>query len=278
MNNLIDRVNGKAVRLIGGLRGNLLEAFWFVKVKNAGDLVTPFLLKQYGFTPAHAWPPQARFIGCGSLLRYINEDYDGYVLGSGFLTSDQAHPLPKARILALRGTQSRDLVGAPASTPLGDPALLLSRFCPTDDLPKRYTLGVLPHYSDKADPRIHKLLQRYPAETHFIDIQSDPQKVFAEVAQCQYLISTTLHGCIFANALNIPVIWPTDKVRHQKRDFKFADYSSVYSKALTSSPFDGSEPLSALLKLASTMVMDEVAAVTETLDRAFLTLKQELLG
>lgn len=277
MTNFVDRLNIRTTRLVGSLRGNLLEAFWFIKVPNAGDLVTPFLLKQYGFTPVHSWPPQARLIGCGSLLRYLNEEYDGYILGSGFLRDGDALPLPKAHVLAVRGAKSCERIGAPASTPLGDPGLLMAKFCPANQA-KKYTLGVLPHYVDKEDAAMRSLLQRYPQETHFIDIQAAPEKVVAEIAQCQYLLSSSLHGCIFADALKVPVIWPAVAGHEAERNFKFADYASIYSRPLPASSFDGSEPLADVLALASAPAPEEVDAAIDRLDGAFLTLKKETLG
>jgi pyruvyltransferase len=276
MNELIDRVNSRATKIIGSLRRNLIEAFWFVKVRNAGDLVTPFLLRQYGFTPVHSWPPTARLIGCGSLLRYLSEEYDGYILGSGFLRDGPALPLPKARVLAVRGTRSRERIGAPTSTPLGDPGLLMAKFCPSG-LSKKYTLGVLPHYVDKNNEPMVNILQRYPKETHFIDIQTSPEKVMAEIGECEYLLSSSLHGCIFADALKVPVIWPAVSGREEERNFKFADYASIFTKEMTASPLKGDEPLSAVLTLASSPAAGEVDAAIDRLDQAFLTLKKELL-
>jgi hypothetical protein len=277
MNQLVDRLNNRTTRILGSLHRNLLEAFWFIKVPNAGDLVTPFLLRQYGFTPVHSWPPKARLIGCGSLLRYLDAEYDGCILGSGFLRDGEASPLPKARVLAVRGAKSRDRIGAPVSTPLGDPGLLMARFC-QNDLPKKYTLGVLPHYVDKENAAMLALMRRYPQETHFIDIQTTPEQVMEEIARCQYLLSSSLHGCIFADALKVPVIWPAVAGHEEERDFKFADYASIYSKPLLASPFDGSEALSAVLALDSAPASEEVDAAIDRLDQAFLTLKKETLG
>jgi pyruvyltransferase len=277
MNDILYRVKGRSTKIIGGLRGNLIEAFWFIKVLNAGDLVTPFLLKQYGFTPVHSWPPVARMIGCGSVLRHLDEDYDGYILGSGFLRDGPPLPLLKARVLAVRGIFSRDRIGAPKSTPLGDPGLLMAKFI-TTDLPKNHTLGILPHYFDKSDPRSARILNRYPNETKFIDIQTSPQKVMQEIAQCQYILSSSLHGCIFADSLKIPVIWMGVTGREAERNYKFSDYCSIFSKELTPSQLSGNEPLTDILAMASSPTPNEVDQTIGVLDQAFLKLKYELLG
>jgi len=273
---MLYKINGKITNILGEKRGNKIEAFWFIKVRNAGDLVTPFLLKKYGFTPVHRWPPQARVIGCGSLLRYLSEDYDGYILGSGFLRDGPALILPKAKVLAIRGTKSRDRIGAPVSTILGDPGLLMAKFF-NFNLPKKYTLGILPHYTDKSDKRMKKILQRYPRETHFIDIQSTPLSVMREISQCQYILSSSLHGCIFADALKIPVIWLSVPGRENERDYKFLDYSSVFSRKLIPTIISEDDSLSQILLHALPLPSGEVDEVINNLDQAFLKLKNDLL-
>lgn len=278
INDLPYRITARSTKIVGNIKGNLVEAFWFIKVRNAGDLVTPYLLKQYGFTPVHTWPPKARLIGCGSLLRYLNEDYDGTILGTGFLRAGEANPLPKARILAVRGKKSRERIGAPLMTPLGDPGLLMAKFCPNRTTQKKYTLGVLPHYVDKENVLIQSWLKRYPQETHFIDVQNTPESVMNEIARCQFILSTSLHGCIFADALKVPVIWPGIAGREAEREYKFADYSSVFSKELKPAFLDGNEPLSKLLKLASAPAPEEVDQAIDVLDQAFLTFKSEYVN
>jgi pyruvyltransferase len=277
MNELFYRLTGRATKIIGDLRGNLIEAFWFIKVRNAGDLVTPFLLRQYGFTPKHSWPPKAQIIGCGSLLSYLTEEYDGYILGSGFLRDGERLPIPKAHMLAIRGVFSRDRIGAPASTPLGDPGLLMAKFCPAR-LPKKHILGILPHYVDKEYQPMINLMRRYPKETHFIDIQTSPEEVMAEIDQCEYILSSSLHGCIFADALKVPVIWPIVPGHEEERNFKFADYASIFTRGLTASPLNGDETLSTVLAWAFSPSADEVDAAIERLDKSFLVLKEEFGG
>lgn len=230
MNDFMYRVNCKLTQLNGKIQGNLLECYWFIRVVNAGDLVTPFLLKKYGFTPMHKYPPLARMMGCGSILHNLPPDYDGYIVGSGFLRDGDPMPLPKARVLAVRGEKTRDRIGAPISTLLGDPGLLITKYVKINSTP-RYTLGIVPHYFDKQDPRILKLMRRYPDEICFIDIQASPVQVLKKIAQCQTILSSSLHGCVFADSLKIPVIWLDTPGTEQNRYYKYADYSSAFSRS-----------------------------------------------
>jgi len=273
---MLARINDHLQILLGELQGNSLEAFWFTKIHNAGDLVTPFLLRKYGFTPILRWPPSTRFFGCGSILNHAPADFTGYVLGSGFLRAGPLNPLPHARVLALRGEKTRARINAPASTPLGDPGLLVARFL-TALPPRQYTLGLIPHYVDRDLGFFQKIHQRYPRETHFIDIQASPTQVIREIARCEFILSTSLHGVIFANSLHIPVIWPFVNSREAERSFKFADYASALKSELLPVHVSGDENLSELLAQSWLPPTEEITATQTRLDQAFHTLQSELL-
>jgi len=42
------KANRKATLTIGSIKGNLINAYWFDRVPNFGDLLNPLLLKYYG--------------------------------------------------------------------------------------------------------------------------------------------------------------------------------------------------------------------------------------
>lgn len=277
MKDVFIRVNQKLTQTKGKLQGNLLECYWYIGELNAGDLVTPFLLKKYGFTPLYKYPPLARMMGCGSILQRISPDYTGYIVGSGFLRDGDPMPLPKARVLAVRGEKTRDRIGAPIYTPLGDPGLLIAKYVKINSTP-RYTLGIVPHYIDKQDRRILKLMRRYREEICFIDIQVSPVQVLKKIAQCQTILSSSLHGCVFADSLKIPVIWLDTPGTEQNRYYKYADYSSAFSRSLQPTNLSGDEPLSEILKHSRFLPPDEVEDVMGKLDMAFQKLRSDLLG
>ena len=65
--------------------GNLIHAYWYNKVTNFGDMITPLLLKKYGFTPVLTSMNKAQIVSTGSILQDLSEDYSGYIVGSGLI-------------------------------------------------------------------------------------------------------------------------------------------------------------------------------------------------
>lgn len=106
-------------------RAVLVPTFWWEKVKNFGDLLTPYLLRRYGIVPVLAPAQDAELVGVGSLVQHLPADFEGALWGTG-LVWDAPVDLPGAQCLALRGELTRDRLGSPRVDALGDPGLLLS--------------------------------------------------------------------------------------------------------------------------------------------------------
>jgi pyruvyltransferase len=209
--------------VIGGILGNGLNAYWWPQ-RNFGDLLTPFLLSAYGFTPVYSPPARAHLVSTGSLLEMIPQDYAGYIVGSGLMFG-RPRPLPHARILSLRGAMTRDRVGAARDVLLGDPGLLACRLIKRR-VPKGFTLGLVPHFVDSNDPRILSIERRYPGEVAVIDVKRSPAAVLADIDRCEFILSSSLHGLITADSLGIPNAWLWLSNRVKGGEFKFLDYAS----------------------------------------------------
>lgn len=206
---------------------NGIDAFWFNQVPNAGDLVTPFLLKKFGFTPILTAPEESKLICCGSLLQRLDPSYKNYILGSGFLTEGPALELLSAKILAIRGKFSRDRVGAPKETVLGDPGLLLANYLPHRER-KKYLLGIVPHYSEKEDPWLVSFIQKNEKHAILVDIKKDPMNVLQKMDQCEYILASSLHGIVFADSLKMPRLWISLSSFKPSKLYKFNDYFSAF--------------------------------------------------
>jgi len=276
MNKIAYKFHLATATFIGDLFENRVEVYWYIKEKNSGDLVTPMLLKRYGFTPVHSYPREAKVFSCGSLLEKVPEDFSGFILGTGFMHGDSVRSFDKARILAVRGELTRNHVGAPKDTILGDPGLLVSRFF-TRRQKKRYTLGVVPHYVDKKDVCIHTFCKRYSKEVLFIDIQQDPLTVLQKIDKCEFILSSSLHGLVFADSLDIPNIWMTLSGQVSGKGFKFYDYNSALKKKQNPVRILGDEKLSDLLAQACTPPSSLIVEIQNNLDRAYRVLRTEAL-
>ncbi len=262
--------------LLGDILHNKIGAYWFIRVRNSGDLVTPFLLKKYGFTPVHSYPNEAKLVSCGSLIERIPENFSGFMLGTGFIHEDLTKSLKNARILAVRCELTRDRLGAPKDTILGDPGLLVSRFLGKRQK-KRYALGIVPHFNDKNDVRICKFHEKYREKILLIDIQRDPLAVLKEIDKCNVILSSSLHGLVFADLLCIPNIWMIFSDKVIGKGYKFNDYNSALKKRQFPLLFTGDENLSDLITQGSIPSNSIVEEVKANLDQAYCNLRKEIL-
>jgi polysaccharide pyruvyl transferase len=190
---------------------------------NFGDRLTGFILDQLGVQHRWASPAEADLVAVGSVLDHLPHGWDGAVVGAGVMYPDTVPDLSNARVRALRGKLTRGLVvGIDKSSriALGDPGLLVSLFVPR--CPAKYDLGIVPHWSDT------ELAQRFPY-AHVIDVTQPPERVATEIASCQRIISSSLHGLVVADAYGISrqaeLFARADR---EGGDFKFRDYQSVY--------------------------------------------------
>lgn len=154
-------------------------------------------------------------------------------MSSGFIEAvPENHVLTrKLDIKVLRGLEScriiEKITGEPCHAALGDGGLLyplLLRKQPA----KKYTVGIIPHYMDQQLPTVKELAVRFKGAV-IIDVLDEPLKVLEQIAACEKILSSSLHGLIVADALDIPNrhVHFSDNVRGN--GFKFRDYYSVFA-------------------------------------------------
>lgn len=114
----------------------------------------------------------------------------------------------------------------------GDPALLFPKYY-QPKVEKKYKLGILPHFKDKNSDAIKNILKNNP-DAHFIDIQyrKDWRYLIDEIASCEFILSSTLHGIIIADSYNVPNAWVEYDKNNLKR-FTFQDYFYSVEKNIT---------------------------------------------
>lgn len=169
---------------------------------------------------------------CQRLLRLIYGKKPLYVWGSGFFRDDNNNPMSRdnLKVCALRGAKTRErlqmLTGKVYDVPLADAGLLSNLF--VEGTPeKEYEVGIIPHFSQKEEPRFQNLKQSFPSAC-IIDIQQGPEVVINQIARCRYILSSSLHGLIFADGLGIPNLHILGKAPLVGGNFKFEDYYSCY--------------------------------------------------
>lgn len=160
-----------------------------------------------------------------------------YIWGSGFL-HDYNHRgfyRNNLQVCALRGAKTQKKLKAETGkfydVPLADAGLLIDSLM--DKKPEKiYKIGLIPHMWHQDEAAIIKMTNM--EGVHLIDIRHTPQEVAYEIAQCETIASTSLHGLVFADSLHIPNIHIMGEKELRGGNFKYEDYYSSYG--LTDKP------------------------------------------
>jgi hypothetical protein len=207
-----------------------LKVFWYPcgrRHGNFGDMLTPLLLDY--FNVSYEWAPveRAELVGIGSLCEKIPASFKGVIWTSGNLVGGHRNQFPEAHVVALRGrlTQERTRCSESDSVLLGDGGLLCHLLA--SPARKRYKLGFIPHYVDH-DHKILKEIAGSSAEICVIDICEEAHSVIRRVAQCDNILSSSLHGLVLADSLGIPNRWLEAFGEVIGAGFKFRDYYSAF--------------------------------------------------
>lgn len=285
-----------------------LSVYWPDGRPNFGDSVVPeFVEAILGRHVVRKRPGHAAIVTIGSLL-----DYSAFrsvnsgalaplgrlafflrravqrplaVLGTGFLGDAVAFDPQLAlrrrlKVFALRGELSRKALEAygvkTAGCVLGDPGLLFPRLWPdirAVKSPKRI-IGFVPHDSRLESEEVAEFRRRVP-ESRIISVREAPRDVFAAIAACTEIYSSSLHGLIAADSLGIPNRWVRLDIEGKNAQycrFKFDDYYSAFGARRE--PVD----IAAIPDCGpgEQLDRDRVAAVTAGLEGAFAAFRRSL--
>jgi len=215
-----------------------IKTFWwrwkYPHRLNFGDELTPPLVERLTERRVvWAAPDKCDLVGAGSVIQMIlrrQAENQPRIWGAGFIqAADGSEQRAQLHVLAVRGTSSLGRVDnlSPGPIALGDPGILAPLFLDRA-VKKRYSLGVIPHYHDAASPVVEQM-RNLGSGVRIIDVAWTPQEVAREIASCDAVISSSLHGLIFSDALGVPNahIRLGDRVRGGL--YKFHDYYSAYS-------------------------------------------------
>lgn len=190
-------------------------------VANFGDELGPDILRRLGHKVVRATPQSAEVAVCGSILEKLTAAPRGCVIAGVGSMHMGLKPLPSVAhldIRALRGELTRRALNESSKhvvgdLPLGDPGILAPNLY--DLAPRQaHRLGVVPHYIDT---------RPFGYADVVIDVTAPPHEVIWEISKCSYIMSSSLHGLIVAQALGIPAMrMPYHKVIGG--DLKWVDY------------------------------------------------------
>lgn len=201
--------------------------YWKEKFVNFGDYLSLKLVERIVGGPVREYKPgsqfkERKFLAIGSILTFARNN--DVVWGSGIngkLLTLKNYKFTQLDVRAVRGPLTRQFliknfkIACPKI--YGDPALLVPYFFPEFKKKKNpsHQYIIIPHYSERHLFPLDKYEQVvYP---------TDPWDIVIEkILDSKFVISSSLHGIIIAEAFGIPA--RLLKVTHNEPLFKYIDY------------------------------------------------------
>jgi pyruvyltransferase len=224
------------------MRNKVLLARWYEARPNWGDALNPVLIEKIsGQRPVNLqhsrwgyWKlrqsfgpwPLPEYMAIGSILGWGSRRPGVTVFwGSGFMFAEEPLRARPRQVCAVRGPLSREKLlklGVDCPPVYGDPAVLYPRYY-RPSVPKRYKLGIIPHYSEAASPWVASLKGR--EDIKVVDVALGVEAFVDVLLACEKVASSSLHGVIAADAYGIPSLWIAFSADLLPRTvFKFNDY------------------------------------------------------
>lgn len=255
-------------KLIGKyIKKNLVYVHWGRYLNNFGDCLSPDILKYYGLTPVYVPnTKRANIVLAGSILQWIPSDYSGIIVGTG--GDKQDYSFPNAEILAVRGKLTlQNIQSLNKNIKIGDPGLLMPYVYP-EIVQKKYKLGIVPHFVDKNEAFLKRWKEVFGSQVLFIDVLRSPKEVIEEIKQCEYIISSSLHGLIIADAFHIPNarIVCRNTMPTSFYDYKFDDYFSSINCESTYIEVTGKETIEELIEYTTLKPVDAIESIKSDLN------------
>jgi hypothetical protein len=215
-----------------------LKLFWWSEIhlmnktkENFGDLIGKYLVEKITYKEAifthpskqkwkHKLSSKPIYVTAGSILAHVNEFC--IVWGSGIITKNQV--VRPAQFLCVRGPQTRKKLleqGYHVPEYYGDPALLLPHYY-QPNIQKKFIYGVVPHYVDFK--KVQEQFQNVPNVKVINLMTNSIENVVDEFLECEYVVSSSLHGLIVSHAYGIPALWMEFSDRLFGDGIKFQDY------------------------------------------------------
>lgn len=224
---------------------------YYAKVPNMGDILNREVIhKCFGYDVVRRNYLIGKVSGIGSglgnytlegnitkkILKKISGIFfpEVYIWGTGFVSykeKDEKIYKKKIKFCAVRGELSKKriekLTGQNIKNmPTGDAGILAS-YLLDSKIEKKYSVGIIAHYKEKNEKVFDTLLNKFPNSV-IIDVQDTPLNVTRKIAECECIISSSLHGLIIADSLRVPNIHIVVTNNLLGDGFKFDDYYSAY--------------------------------------------------
>lgn len=216
-----------------------IKLFWWNKTPNFGDAISPLLVSRLSGCPVEwAEPSKADIFAVGRIMFQIrvgalnqNRKRPPLVWGSGTMSPISTDFIEKADIRLVRGPFTATLLGL-NSTEFGDPGLLACDLL--DDRPENNSkVGVVLHHSQVQNQKFRQLIEAIDNAV-LIDPRDEPLDVVKRIAECKFVLSSSLHGLIVADAFGVPNTWIIPDGIHREARLKFFDYFASVGRLMGS--------------------------------------------
>lgn len=182
------------------------------------------------FPDLAAHHPEAHLYGVGTLLGGSRPDGPKRVLGSGCGYRGEPALDDSWRVYWVRGPRTARCCGIDPALGLGDGAVLWPGLRRAHrPVPGR--VGLVPHHKSYDGADWDAIAGE--AGLFAIDPRQSPEAVTAALAGCERVLTESLHGAIFADALGIP--WRTVVLARRFNDFKWGDWLDTLGMTLDAS-------------------------------------------
>lgn len=201
------------------------------KYSNWGDDLNVYLIEL--MCNKRVIPAETVLIPClkysfvGSNLPWIL-NHKTIIWGSGVINTALEMDKSKVeKVYAVRGPITRKYLmnnGIDCPEVYGDPALLLPLYYKPKEIAKRYRIGIVPHHIDDFDYK-EDLDALLGEECHVISMINYDKwtDVIDDICSCEYILSSSLHGLIVADAYSVKNLF-CEFVHHHANQEKFEDY------------------------------------------------------
>jgi pyruvyltransferase len=198
---------------------------------NAGDSFNKYFLKDFYSKDVskYTFGSKKHFLFCGSIISRSNQF--SVILGAGFISKESSETVVEfSEVIGVRGHLSLDALNKTGSNRvspefIGDPGLLVREMVEPNYVDGNSGLiGVIPHFVDYT---LVKNIIKNNDKFRLIDIRRHYLEVCKDIKDCDVILSSSLHGLIFSDAMNVKNSWVTFGSRVKGGKFKFLDYYSV---------------------------------------------------
>lgn len=215
------------------LKKPAIRLYWWEPphIKNFGDVVSQdLILNIFGLNTTWESIETCDLIATGSIVEVAEQTKRKNPIqswGSGFIRSDSSNKgLNHINFSAIRGKKSLSRIGY--SVPTGDPGILINAAYSLKKKRHSKKIGVVIHYADmKAS-----ITKRFCQDPRFevITPLDSPKNVAKKISKCGLILSSSLHGLIFADSLSIPNAHIKISDNITGGSYKFMDYYSGVGK------------------------------------------------